>query len=115
MLLASVCRIAGHALLPTRFASIEHRDSMGKLRSHWKAGLVYVVLGALNNLLGYAVFVLLVLGGLSNASALFMATALAILSSYFTTGRVVFGARNTRRLPHYIGGRFYILCEPPDA
>ena len=63
---------------------------------------LFCAVGALNTAFGYAVFALLAYAGMHHALALLLATVAGILFNFFSTGRLVFGSRETARLPRFV-------------
>lgn len=63
----------------------------------------FLFVGILNTAFGYAVFVLLVVAGLSSAFALLLTTVIGVCFNFFTTGQVVFQNRQFRVLPRFVG------------
>jgi putative flippase GtrA len=76
------------------------RIAAGKLRNYQV--IRFLAVGALNTLVGYCVFSLLVLAGTAAGLALFMGTVFGLIFNYFTTGRLVFAARGLDRLPQFV-------------
>ena len=74
---------------------MRHPDLMRLLR--------FLAIGVLNTAVGYAIYAVLVLVGLSPQPALALAFALGILWNYMTHARLVFteSARGLKRLPAY--------------
>lgn len=63
----------------------------------------FLLVGALNTAVGYGLFMLGILSGLSSPVALLLSTTLGVLFNYFSTGRLVFAWRNSRRLWRFMG------------
>jgi putative flippase GtrA len=64
----------------------------------------FIVLGAVNTVLGYAVYAVLIVLGMVPQLALVVSFAFGIVRNYFTTARLVFGQRGFQRLPAYLLG-----------
>jgi putative flippase GtrA len=69
--------------------------------------LRFLAAGLVNTLFGYAVYALLVLGGVPPQPALVVAFAVGVVWNYVTSARFVFHVRGYRRLPAYAG--LYLL------
>lgn len=65
--------------------------------------LRFLVVGGLNTTFGYAVYALLIYAGLDVALALLLGTILGVLFNFRTTGTLVFGNRDPRRLVRFVG------------
>lgn len=63
----------------------------------------FVGVGALNTAFGYLLFAALIFIGLGSGLALAAATVIGVALNFLTTGRLVFGNRDYRRLPRYLG------------
>lgn len=64
--------------------------------------LRFLVVGAINTAVGYALFAVFVLAGLDSGLALLLATVLGVLFNFFTTGRLVFDNRKASALPRFV-------------
>ncbi len=64
--------------------------------------LMFLAVGGLNTLVGYAIFAALVLTGASPTMAAIGATVLGVLFNFGSTGRVVFGSRDIWLLPRFV-------------
>ncbi len=64
--------------------------------------LRFLAVGAVNTGFGYAVFALLVLGGVAPELALPVAFGIGVLWNFFTHARLVFRTRGLARLPQYV-------------
>jgi putative flippase GtrA len=62
----------------------------------------FLLVGALNTLVGYGIFAALILLGLATAAAIVVGTILSVLFNFLSTGRVVFGDGSGRRLPRFL-------------
>ena len=69
----------------------------GVLRSHDRV-VSFLLVGVLNTVVGYSLFVIIFVATGSHRLAIVIATILGILFNFFTTGRVVFGNPSARRL-----------------
>jgi putative flippase GtrA len=76
------------------------RASLASL-GHGQRLIRFIAVGVLNTAVGYALYALLVLAGLSPQPALAVAFALGVLWNYVTHARLVFGTEGYRRLPVY--------------
>jgi putative flippase GtrA len=76
------------------------RASLASL-GHGQRLVRFLAVGVLNTAVGYAIYALLVLAGLSPQPALALAFALGVLWNYATHARLVFGTEGYRRLPAY--------------
>ncbi|MBM3266548.1 MAG: GtrA family protein [Candidatus Sericytochromatia bacterium] len=65
--------------------------------------LKFLAVGVLNTLFGYSLYALLVFIGLDVALAILLGTILGVLFNFKTTGTLVFGSRDNRRLIRFIG------------
>lgn len=65
--------------------------------------LLFLVVGGLNTLFGYAVFALLVWVQMPYPAALLVAQILGVLFNFRTTGRLVFANRDNRRIVRFLG------------
>lgn len=61
----------------------------------------FLFVGGLNTLFGYGVFAAAVAIGLAPELGLLVATIVGILFNFLTTGRLVFGSADSRRLPRF--------------
>ncbi len=64
--------------------------------------VLFLAVGGLNTLVGYAIFAGLVLAGAGPALAAIGSTILGVLFNFGSTGRLVFGSRDPRVLPRFI-------------
>jgi putative flippase GtrA len=71
----------------------------------------FLMVGALNSVVGYGIFAGLVFTGLMPEIALLIATMLGILFNFLTTGQLVFGRRHGRYLLKFVAvyGAVYAL------
>ena len=58
----------------------------------------FLVVGAMNTLFGYSLYVFALLVGLSYQTAVVCSTVLGAIFNFFTTGRIVFGNGALRRI-----------------
>jgi putative flippase GtrA len=58
----------------------------------------FLCVGVLNTLFGYSMFALLLLFGLHYSLASFLGTVLGVLFNFKTTGSIVFGSHDNRRI-----------------
>jgi putative flippase GtrA len=65
--------------------------------------IVFLFVGGINTLFGYAVFAALSFSGLAYPIALFLSTVAGVLFNFKTTGTLVFSNRNNRLLLRFIG------------
>lgn len=65
--------------------------------------LLFLVVGGLNTLFGYAVFTLLVWLNVSYPLALLLSQVLGVLFNFRTTGRIVFSNRDNRLIVRFFG------------
>jgi putative flippase GtrA len=63
----------------------------------------FLVVGALNSAVGYALFAVLVLAGVVPEVALLIATILGVLFNFTTTGHFVFGSHDRSRIWRFAG------------
>lgn len=63
----------------------------------------FLVMGAVNVAINYAVFALLILTGAAPAIALAAGTIVSVAFNYVVGGRLVFGNRGLARAPHFLG------------
>lgn len=64
--------------------------------------MLFLVVGGLNTLVGYSLFAIFILVGVSTAVALGAATVLGVLFNFFSFDRMVFRSGEVRRLPRFI-------------
>lgn len=62
----------------------------------------FLLIGGLNTAFGYSVFLIALRSGIHYALAAGIATTLGVLFNFKTTGRLVFGSKDHRRLPWFI-------------
>jgi len=67
-----------------------------------RAGLRFLVVGALNTVIGLILYSGFILAGLRPEIALMVSTVLGVLNNFFTTGGLVFGNRDPRRLLRFV-------------
>lgn len=72
--------------------------------------LKFLAVGALNTVFGYAVFAICIWLGLHFTIAAAISTVLGTLFNFKTTGRLVFGSRQSSRLGRFIGVYLVIYC-----
>ena len=80
---------------------------------HFARFLRFLIAGAVNTAVGYAIFAALVLLGLGAQAALALAFVLGVLWNYVSHARFVFGQGGARRLPAY--GAAYLLLWALNA
>jgi putative flippase GtrA len=77
----------------------------------------FLAVGALNTAFGYLVFAVAYLTIGSHRAALVIATVIGVLFNFVTTGRIVFGSRDPRRLLPFVAsyvvslGLNFVLLE----
>lgn len=64
----------------------------------------FVLVGGLNTLFGYGLFVIFFLIGHHRQISLVLATAIGAIFNFFTVGRLVFASRGIRMLPPFLVG-----------
>jgi putative flippase GtrA len=64
----------------------------------------FLLVGCLNTAVGYALFAIGILLGMPSALALMISTAIGVLFNYFSTGRMVFAWRSSRRFWRFVSG-----------
>lgn len=69
----------------------------------------FVVVGVLNTLFGYIVFVALWYALRNNTAAVMIGTAINVTFNYFTTGRFVFANTGFKTLLPYFGGYAIVM------
>lgn len=71
----------------------------------------YLVVGALNTLVGYGIFAGLLLAGLHYAVAALLSTILGVMFNFQTIGRIVFGSRDPSLIFRFVAvyGVTYLL------
>jgi putative flippase GtrA len=69
--------------------------------------LKFLLVGGINTLFGYGVYVVLLKAGLHYALASFFSTTAGVLFNFKTTGRLVFRSRDNTLLARFIG--VYVL------
>lgn len=67
-----------------------------------KEFLRFLAVGALNALFGYGCFALLIFAGVHYTAAVLLATIAGALFNFKTTGRLVFGSSDNRRLFRFL-------------
>lgn len=72
-----------------------------RIRPTWRFTR-FLLVGGLNTAFGYGVFVACLLLGMHYALAGAVSTALGVLFNFKSTGRLVFGERDNRKLPHFV-------------
>jgi putative flippase GtrA len=63
----------------------------------------FILVGGLNTAVGYSLLLVALVIMPTTFSALALANILAILFNFMTTGSLVFGARDSRQLPRFLG------------
>ncbi|MDA8130603.1 MAG: GtrA family protein [Elusimicrobia bacterium] len=64
--------------------------------------LRFLLVGALNTAFGYSVFALFIYAGLHYSLAAFLGTAVGVMFNFKSTGRIVFGNRDDRRIFRFV-------------
>ena len=64
--------------------------------------LKYLIVGGGNALFGYSVFVLFVYSGMQYSLAVLFSTLIGVLFNFKSTGTIVFGNKNNRRILRFI-------------
>ena len=67
-----------------------------------KEFLKFLAVGALNALFGYGCFALLIFAGMHYSAAVLLATIAGALFNFKTTGRLVFGSSDNRRIFRFL-------------
>ena len=62
----------------------------------------FIVTGVINTAFGYGCFVSLLYIGLHYSLALFVGTILGVIFNFFSTGHIVFGDRDHRKIPRFV-------------
>jgi len=70
----------------------------------------FLLVGALNTLFGYSLFVFLLYVGLHYTVAVLVGTILGVLFNFKTTGKLVFGSSDNRLLYKFVGVYVIIYC-----
>lgn len=65
--------------------------------------LKFLAVGVLNTLFGYSLYALLVFLGLEVSLAILLGTIVGVLFNFKTTGTLVFGSRDNRRIFRFVG------------
>jgi putative flippase GtrA len=68
----------------------------------------FIAVGVLNTIFGYAMYAVMIFSGLPPQPALAFSFFLGVIWNFFTHGRLVFGTRGYRRLPHYGAAYLFI-------
>lgn len=71
----------------------------------------FIAIGVLNTMVGYGVFALFILAGVSSPLALLSSTIIGVLFNFVSTGQFVFGSRKISRLVPFVAvyGLIYLL------
>ncbi len=94
---------------PSPDAAAEDPARPSALVALWRRhpGLRFLVVGALNTVVGLILYSGFILAGLRPEIALMVSTVLGVLNNFFTTGGLVFGNRDPRRLLRFVAS--YVL------
>lgn len=65
--------------------------------------LKFLAVGVLNTLFGYSLYALLIFIGLEVSLAILLGTIVGVLFNFKTTGTLVFGSRDNRKLFRFVG------------
>ena len=63
----------------------------------------FILVGILNTIIGYGLFVLFIYLGLHYSLAVLLSTILGVLFNYKSIGKLVFNTHNNDRIYHFIG------------
>jgi len=63
----------------------------------------FILVGILNTIMGYGLFVLFIYLGLHYSLAVLLSTILGVLFNYKSIGKLVFNTHNNDRIYHFIG------------
>lgn len=74
-----------------------------------KEFLKFLAVGALNALFGYGCFALLIFAGVHYSAAVVLATIAGVLFNFKTTGRLVFGSSDNRRVFRFLAV-YAVVC-----
>ena len=77
-------------------------DRFIKILFHNRRILTFIVVGALNTVIGYGVFAFLFIVSGRLQLSLIVATAIGVIINYFTTGRIVFKNHNFKNFYLFI-------------
>jgi putative flippase GtrA len=71
-------------------------------RAELRRFALFLIVGLVNTAFGYGVFALLILLGAGASAAAIGSTLLGVLFNFRSTGRAVFGSRDTHLLPRFL-------------
>lgn len=72
------------------------------IRKHWVQFGKFMVVGVLNTVIGYSIFVLITLLGFGPGVALTLTYTIGVPINYFTTGRMVFDSSSIKSFTFFI-------------
>jgi putative flippase GtrA len=63
----------------------------------------FLAVGVLNTAFGYSIYALLIFMGIEVSLAILIGTIIGVLFNFKTTGQLVFGSRDNRKLVRFVG------------
>lgn len=81
--------------------------ALGGSRSEARRFVLFLLVGVLNTVVGYAIFALLTLGGLGLVPSTVGATVVGVLFNFKSIGMLVFGTSGAKLLPRFLA--VYVL------